>query len=111
MNDTADFSALLNQPMPGEVAAQLAQRVKERRKEHRWTQAQLAKRAGMSLGSLRRFEQQHEISLQSLINIAFALGCEGDFSALFATPYYRTLEDVKAATRRARRQQLKKSAS
>lgn len=61
------------------------------------TQAQLAKKAGMSLGSLRRFEQLHEISLTSLINIAFALGCEGDFEALFATPYYETLEDVERA--------------
>lgn len=89
--------------MPGDVSAAIARRVKERRKEHHLTQAELAARSGVSLGSLRRFEQLHEISLTSLINIAFVLGCENDFDALFATPYYATLDDVEAATRRQRR--------
>lgn len=66
------------------------------------TQATLAATSGVSLGSLRRFEQIHEISLGSLIAVAFALGCESDFDALFATPHYGTLEDVAAAVKRGR---------
>ncbi|WP_269082761.1 helix-turn-helix domain-containing protein [Bifidobacterium aesculapii] len=69
----------------------------ERRKEHGMSQTALASKSGVSLSSLRRFEQSHEISLTSLINIAFALGCEGDFEGLFAHPYYRDIDAVVAA--------------
>lgn len=89
--------------MPGEVAASIAKRMVARRKERGLSQTDLAKVSGVSLGSLRRFEQTHEISLASLLAIAFALGCEADFDALFATPHYGSLEDVMAATERARR--------
>lgn len=85
--------------MPGDVAAGVAGRMAKRRKEHGVTQAELAKISGVSLGSIRRFEQQHEISLTALIDIAFALGCENDFSALFATPYYDDLEAMEKAAR------------
>lgn len=95
--------SLLDEPLPGEVAAAIAERMVARRKERGLSQVALAKASGVSLGSLRRFEQIHEISLGSLLAIAFALGCEADFDALFATPHYNTLEDVMAATEGARR--------
>jgi transcriptional regulator with XRE-family HTH domain len=80
--------------LPGEVAQALANRVRARRVEHRLTQADLARQSGVSLGSFKRFEQMHEISLTSLINISFALGCESDFATLFAQPYYETIDDA-----------------
>lgn len=79
----------------------IANRMAVRRKEHGLTQAELAAKSGVSLGSIRRFEQLHEISLGSLVSIAFALHCERDFDALFAQPYYATIDDVIAATRHA----------
>ena len=91
---------LLDEPLPGDVTKALAERMVQRRKEHHMSQPQLAKASNVSLGSIRRFEQIHEISLTSLVNIAFALGCEADFAGLFATPYYETLEDVEAARKR-----------
>ena len=60
-------------------------------------------KSGVSLGSIRRFEQQHEISLTALINIAFALSCEQDFETLFSQPYYATIDDVIAAREREAR--------
>ena len=86
--------------MPGDVAAGIAERVAKRRKERGWSQRELAERSGVSLGSLRRFEQIHEISLNSLLALAFALGCESDFDALFATAQYATMDDVVAAAER-----------
>lgn len=94
--------------MPGDISAELAERVKARRKELDMSQSALAKKSGVSLGSLRRFEQHHEISLTSLINIAFALGCENDFDALFATPRYASLDAMEKSMRRQRRQTLKR---
>ena len=61
---------LLDEPLPGEVMAGIARRMTMRRKEHGMTQSDLARKSGVSLGSIRRFEQLHEISLNlSLIHI------------------------------------------
>lgn len=48
----------------------------------------------MSLGSIKRFERTGEISLSSLIKIAFALGCEDDFEELFAKRGYASIQEV-----------------
>lgn len=79
---------------PDEMNQQIAQRMRERRKEKHLTQATLSKRADVSLGSLKRFEQTGEISLSSLIKIAFALGCEDDFHHLFAKKGYSSIQEV-----------------
>ena len=81
---------LLDEPLPGEVMAGIARRMTMRRKEHGMTQSDLARKSGVSL---------HEISLNALVGIAFALDCERDFDALFSQPYYRSIDDVVTATR------------
>ncbi|MFR3091195.1 MAG: hypothetical protein ACLTMP_05200 [Eggerthella lenta] len=48
----------------------------------------------MSLGSLKRFEHDHQISLQSLIKLSIALGCESDFSELFSKKGYSSIQEV-----------------
>ena len=63
---------------------EIAERAKFKRLEQNLTQEGLALRSGVSLGSIKRFERSGEISLKSLIDIALALGCLEDFSALFA---------------------------
>ena len=76
--------------MPEEIAAALAGRGKERR----LTQAQLARKSGVSLGSLKRFEREHQIALASLIKLAIALDCEADFAALFSKRGYASIQEV-----------------
>ncbi len=66
-----------------EVMQEIAERAKLKRLEQNLTQEGLALRSGVSLGSIKRFERTGEISLKSLIDIALALGCLEDFSALF----------------------------
>lgn len=89
----------LDQQTPPEIAAAIAQRVRARRKELKLTQAQMSRKAGMSLGSYKRFEQTHQISLESLIRISIALDCEDDFDALFAKRQYASIQDVISARR------------
>ncbi len=79
---------------PEEMNQEIAQRMRERRKEKHLTQATLSKRADVSLGSLKRFERTGEISLSSLVKIAFALGCENDFNHLFAKRIYSSIQEV-----------------
>ncbi len=56
-----------------EINNDIAQKIVRLRKRKKITQKQLAVRSGVSLGSLKRFEQSGEISLQSLTKIAIAL--------------------------------------
>lgn len=90
----------LDQKTGYELCKEVAGRVKQRRKELRLTQAQLASKAGMSLGSYKRFEQTGQISLLSLANISIAINCEQDFDTLFAQPQYTSIEDVLRANRK-----------
>lgn len=84
----------IEQQMPGEIAQSLAQRLRARRKEYGLTQEQLAQKAGVSLGSLKRFEQEGQISLVSLIKLSTALGSESDFDGLFSKRGYRSIQEV-----------------
>lgn len=79
---------------PDEINREIAGRMSRRRKEKRITQVQLAQYANVSLGSLKRFERTGEISLTSLVKLAFALGYEDDFDALFARRGYASIEEV-----------------
>ena len=84
----------LDQKTSYEIARDLAARVRRRRKERKLTQAQQAKRAGMSLGSYKRFEQTGQVAFASLLNIAIVLGCEGDFDELFSRRHYQSIQEV-----------------
>ncbi|MEG0071868.1 MAG: helix-turn-helix transcriptional regulator [Raoultibacter sp.] len=90
----AMFNLSLIQKTPPEIAGELAQNVRARRKEARLSQLALAKKSGVSLGSLKRFESSGEISLFSLLKIAIALDCEDDFTQLFARKHYRSIQEV-----------------
>ena len=70
--------------MPMEIQKEIARKEKERRKDKGLTQEELARRAGLSLSSLRRFEQTGEISFASLVKIGSVLDDEKAFLDLFA---------------------------
>ncbi len=62
----------------------LGARVKDLRRRKGYTQAELSDKSGVTLGSLKRFEQTGEISLRHLWKIAEALECEKELTNLFA---------------------------
>jgi transcriptional regulator with XRE-family HTH domain len=76
------------------INQKLANRVRVRRKEGKLSQTALAERSGVSLGSIKRFELTGEISLSSLVRIAFVLGFEDDFEQLFARKNYQSLDEM-----------------
>ena len=61
-----------------EINNEIADRLVKLRKRKKITQKELAVKSGVSLGSLKRFEQSGEISLQSLTKLAIALDVEGE---------------------------------
>lgn len=72
----------------------IAERVKQRRLEKGWTQKMLAAKAGVSLPSYRRFESSGEISLRSLVMLAFALEMTDEFETLFGSRAYQSIDDI-----------------
>ena len=79
---------------PQEIKMQTAQKAKKRRKAKKMTQQQLAQASGVSLGSLKRFEQTGEISFSSLLNIAWALDSLDEFEGLFSKKTYNSIQEV-----------------
>lgn len=83
-----------------DIILDVAKRARARRKELELTQSELAKRAGVSLASYKRFEQKGLIAFQSLAAIAIALGCDSDFDGLFRRRAYRSIDEVVAQSKR-----------
>lgn len=77
-----------------EINNDIAQKIVHLRKRKKITQKQLAARSGVSLGSLKRFEQSGEISLQSLTKIAIALDVENELEDLFNNVPFASIEEV-----------------
>ena len=83
-----------------EINTEIAERMVQLRKRKKLSQKSLALRSGVSLGSLKRFEQTGEISLQSLTKIDIALEVEGELEELFSkVPFASIGEVIQAQTR------------
>ena len=82
---------------PDSLLTGIAERIKQRRLEKGWTQKMLAAKAGVSLPSYRRFESSGEISLRSLVMLAFALDMTDDFETLFSSKRYQSIDDILQA--------------
>ena len=83
---------------PEQVSRKLAARIKALRLAKGWKQVTLGERSGVSLASLRRFEESGRVSLHSLLDLAFALNREGA-RHLFPRPPWghpRGVLDVRA---------------
>lgn len=79
---------------PNEIAKDIAIQEKEKRKRRKMTQAELSSRSGVSLASLKRFEQTGEISFVSLLKIASVLDETENFEKLFAGEVYQSIQEV-----------------
>lgn len=81
-----------------EINMELAKRMVQLRKRKKISQKEFASRSGVSLGSLKRFEQTGEISLQislqSFTKLAIALGAEGELEALFQEVPFDSIEEI-----------------
>jgi transcriptional regulator with XRE-family HTH domain len=66
------------------MQAGIAGRFKARRLAMNLTQNELAARSGVTFSSLKRFEREGLIALDSLLNLALVLNCLDDFDKLAA---------------------------
>ncbi len=85
---------LFNLKTPNDIVRELAEKIKQHRKKLKISQAQLASKSGVSLGSIKRFESKYEISLNSFIKILIALNLEQDLENLFTQKSYNSIDEV-----------------
>lgn len=90
----SDHILSLIEKTPDSLMLGIAERVKQRRLEKNWTQKMLASKAGVSLGSYRRFELSGDISMRSLVMLAFALDMTDEFETLFSGTIYQSIDDI-----------------
>jgi transcriptional regulator with XRE-family HTH domain len=88
---------------PSDVLEEVRDRFKRRRLALNLTQSGLAKRSGVTLGSLKRFEATGLVAFDSLLRLALVLDCLGDFNTLAADDGQslsgRPLDEVLAGAR------------
>ena len=89
---TNDF--ILDDFNPDAILKKIAKQVKRNRLELNLSQHALAIRSGVSLGSLKRFEQTAEISLKSLVMLAVALDATEEFGLLFSGNKYQSIDEL-----------------
>ena len=74
-----------------EVATDLASRIRDRRLQRAWTQAELARRAGLKEPTYVLFERTGRISLLRLLKILDVLGLMEEFDGIGREPDLSTL--------------------
>jgi len=93
-NIIVDIDFVLDDFNPSILARRIADRVRTRRLALNLTQQALAKRSGVTLGTLKRFESRFEISLKHLLMIAVVLEETEAFEALFTKRQYSSIDEV-----------------
>ena len=71
---------------PGDIARLLADRLKQRRLDYNWSREELFSRSGVTVASIRRFENKAEISLNRLLQLCFVLHAMDDFENVLLPP-------------------------
>lgn len=82
------------QNTPKEIDKMIAERIRIIRRRRKISQKSLSEKSGVSLGSVKRFEQSGEISLCSLTKIAIALGLDSELAHLFEEVPFLSIEEV-----------------
>lgn len=109
-NILADKEFILDDFNPISIARKIADRMRERRLERNLTQKGLATKAGVSLGTLKRFELTYEISLKNLLMIALVLDATEEFSALFAKQHYQSIDELIKLSKAKKRERGRRNA-
>ena len=77
-----------------DIAITLAQDFRKRRIEKNMTREEIAKKSGVAVSNIVRFEQKGLISLKNLIGIAIAIEYTSEVKNIFAEPKYSTIEEL-----------------
>ena len=86
-----------------EMVVELVMRCREIRLSQNFTQQEMAARAGLSLRTYRRFEQEGQISLERFVAVVHALNRMGDLEEILLPPPVRDLKELDSVTPKRKR--------
>ena len=90
-----------------DIAAALAARLKSRRLAQKLTLEGLARRSGVPLGTLKKFERSGQIALVSFIRLVVALKDEAALENLLLAQKFETLDEVLESGKKPQRGRIK----
>lgn len=93
-NILSDNEFVLDEFNPIAIRNKIAERMKKRRLGLGLGQQALATKSGVSLGSLKRFENKHEISLKHLLQLAMVLDALDEFNKLFPEKEFNSIDEI-----------------
>ena len=86
-----------------DIAAELAVRSRNRRLAQNLTLEGLARRSGVALGTLKKFERTGQIALVSFIRLVVTLNDEAALAGLLLEQKFETLDEVLQSGNRPKR--------
>ena len=90
-----------------ETTLAIAARLKRRRLARELTQQGLARRSGVALSTLIKFERSGQISLKSFVRLAMALQDEAALENLMREEEFATLDEVLRSDKKRQRGRIK----
>jgi transcriptional regulator with XRE-family HTH domain len=90
-----------------DIAVELALRAKNRRLAQNLTLEGLARRSGVPLGTLKKFERTGQISLVSFIRLVIALKDEAALENLLPGQKFETLDEILQSRKMPKRGRIK----
>ncbi|MFN9525556.1 MAG: helix-turn-helix domain-containing protein [Pseudomonadaceae bacterium] len=94
---------------PGEVVKLLCTRLRQERLSQQMTQAEVAARAGIGVGTLSNLEAGRSVAFDSVVRVAMVLGRLNELERLFM-PQLESLDDIRRYEQGAQRQRIKRKA-
>ena len=90
-----------------DIATELAVRLRNRRLAQNLTLEGLARRSGVALGTLKKFERTGQIALVSFIRLVVTLNDEAALAGLLLEQKFETLDEVLQSGNRPKRGRIK----
>jgi transcriptional regulator with XRE-family HTH domain len=93
-----------------ELCRELGDRLRAQRLSQLLPQQELALRAGISTGALKKLEKDGQANMTTLVRTVLALGLAGEFETLFALRAQASIADMEHAERAKRLRAPRRSA-
>jgi len=85
---------------PDEILVNLGKRAKAARLKENLSRTTLAAKSGVADATIKRFETTGLIGTAAMLRIAFALGMDEHFNALFVPKPFRSIEEITTTKRK-----------
>lgn len=87
---------------PDDIMQEVADNFRRRRVEKNITRQRVSELSGVPLSSVALFERKGQISFESLVKLAMALGYASEVRSLFGTSKFNTMEELDLIRRKSK---------